>query len=637
MCGIAGIFDTRERRPIEPALIQRMNARQFHRGPDEGGVHCEPGVGLGHRRLSIIDLSSGQQPLFNEDGSVVVSFNGEIYNYQALVKELTALGHKFRTHSDTEAIVHAWEEWGEDCVLRFRGMFAFAIYDRNRETLFLARDRVGKKPLYYTLRPDGILLFASEIKAILAVSETLPDLDAQSVEDYFAFGYVPDPKTIFKGFYKLAPGHVLAMRRGVSLATPRQYWDLCFKEAVAVSEDNIRDELVERLREAVRVRLVSEVPLGAFLSGGVDSSSIVALMAGLARDRVKTCSIAFRDPRFDESAWAEKHARRYATEHFFDRVESEDFTLVDTLAGCYDEPFADSSALPTYRVCELARRHVTVAISGDGGDETFAGYRRYRWHMNEERIRRRIPLGVRRPFFGILGAVYPKADWAPRIVRAKTTLQALSRDRDAAYFHTVTVIPDHERLRLFSPAFLRRLQGYRAIEVFRTHARNAPDDALARAQYLDFKTYLPGDILTKVDRASMAHALEVRVPMLDHEFLEWTATIASSQKLHGQNGKYILKKAMEPFVEKDILYREKMGFSVPLAAWFRGALRERLHSAVMGSVLADTGIFDRVWLNRMITSHQSGRRDFSAALWAVLMFDAFLRNNAGAVARSRAP
>jgi asparagine synthase (glutamine-hydrolysing) len=623
MCGIVGIFDTCERRPVEAELVGRMNARQFHRGPDEGGVHCEPGVGLGHRRLSIIDLSAGQQPLFNEDGTVVVVFNGEIYNYRDLVSELTALGHTFRTHSDTETIVHAWEEWGEDCVRRFRGMFAFAIHDRNRETLFLARDRFGKKPLYYSLLPNGRLIFSSELKALLEISDLSHQIDATAVEDFLAFGYIPDPKSILKSVRKLPPAHTLAWRRGVREARPREYWDLEFGRRQGPGEAEATRELVERLREAVRVRLVSEVPLGAFLSGGVDSSAVVAMMAGVSTEPVKTCSISFGDPEFNEAQYAREVAERYRTDHRVQQVESDDFDLIDKLAEVYDEPFADSSAIPTYRVCELARRNVTVALSGDGGDEVFAGYRRYRWHVYEERVRRRLPQILRGPLFGFLGRAYPKADWAPKILRAKTTFQALARDSLAGYFHSVSVMPDALRRSLYSPSFRRSLDGYEAIDVLRAHAsRTAGYDPLSRAQYLDFKTYLPGDILVKVDRASMAHALEVRAPLLDHELVEWAAGLAPALRFANGEPKYIFKRAMEPFVSKDILYRPKMGFAVPIASWFRGPLRERVRAAVLGKGLLETGWFNPAALERMVSQHESGLRDHSAALWSLMMLEA---------------
>ena len=630
MCGIVGIVDLRGRRAIDRGLLDRMNESQRHRGPVEGGLHTEPGVGFGHRRLSIIDLASGQQPLFNEDGSVVVVFNGEIYNFRELMEELLQLGHQFRTRCDTEVIVHAWEQWGEACVTRLRGMFAFAIWDRNHGTLFLARDRLGIKPLHCAYLPDGMFLFGSELKTLLAHPDFARELDPCAVEDYFAYGYVPEPRTIFKGAFKLMPGHTLTLMTGGRNRQQKPYWDLPFTPHDPLTEQEAQDELQRRLDEAVKSHLEADVPLGAFLSGGVDSSAVVASMAGMGSEPVNTCSIAFDDPTFDESRYASQVAEQYGTRHYSETVNKDDYGLLDTLAALYDEPYADSSAIPTYRVCELARKRVTVALSGDGGDENFAGYRRYRLAMAEQRVRSMLPLAVRKPVFGLLGQVYPKADWAPRMFRAKTTFEALARDLVEGYFHGVSIMPDRVRKQLFSPGFHRKLQGYRAIEVMQGHALNAPtDDPLAMVQYLDFKTWLPGDILTKVDRASMAHALEVRVPLLDHHFVEWASGLPSSYKLRGQEGKYIFKKSLEPRLSHDILYRDKMGFSIPLAKWLRGPLSARLREAVLGPTLRETGIFDMGFLQEMVEQHIAGRSDHSAALWTLLMFEAFMRNVLG--------
>lgn len=627
MCGIAGAFDLSGKRDISLDLLERMNASQFHRGPDEGAVWREPGVGLAHRRLSIIDVASGQQPMFNEDGSVAVVFNGEIYNFGDLVPELERAGHRFATRSDTEVILHAWEEWGEKSVERFRGMFAFAVYDRNQGTLFLARDRLGVKPLYYAALPDNTVLFSSEMKALLCHPALKRELDHEAVEDYFALGYVPEPKSIYRSIQKLPGGHTLLARRGASLPATREYWDVHFQPLVDLAnEDALLDELRARLRESVGLRMISEVPLGAFLSGGVDSSAVVATMAGLVDRPVNTCSISFADPAYDESRYAKMVAERYKTTHHVDLVESDDFDLIDTLARSYDEPFADSSAIPTYRVCQLARRHVTVALSGDGGDENFGGYRRYRFHLAEERVRSRLPLGLRRAVFGGLARVYPKADWAPRVFRGRSTFQALARDTVAAYLHTVSVIGDDMRADLYSSQFARKLGGYNAVEVFRRHAaRQSFDDPLGLVQYIDLKTYLVGDINTKVDRASMAHSLEVREPLMDHPLIEWVASLAPRYKIRDGETKYLLKKAMEPLVPHDVLYRPKMGFAVPLQRWFRGPLRERVRSALLGERLAGSGIVDHASVAKLVEQHERGQRDHSAPIWSLLMFDAFLR------------
>ena len=627
MCGITGFCDMRGRREPDRALLRRMNDSQRHRGPDGAGEHFGPGVALGHRRLSIIDIATGQQPLYNEDGSVVVVFNGEIYNYQALIPRLQALGHVFHTRSDTEVIVHAWEAWGERCVEEFRGMFAFALWDANRETLFLARDRLGVKPLYYAALADGHIVFGSELKSVLLHPGVDRTLDPRAIEEYFALGYAAEPRTAFTRVAKLPPGHTLAWRRAEALPATKQYWDVRFTLDSKIELPAAIEELDRRLAQSIRLRMIAEVPLGACLSGGVDSSAVVATMARVSDAPVNTCSMSFDDPAFDESRFAQEVADRYHTRHFVETVASDDFDLIDELARIYDEPYADSSAIPTYRVCQLARKHVTVALSGDGGDESFGGYRRYRLHCAEERMRAALPLGLRRPLFGLLGQLYPKADWAPRVLRAKTTFQALARTTAEAYLHSVSIVRNAERQQLFSRSLISALGGYRVNELFERHAERAGvDDPLALVQYLDLKTYLVGDINTKVDRASMAHSLEVREPLMDHPLVEWLATLPSALKIRSGEGKYLLKKAMEPRLPRTVLYRPKMGFAVPLASWFRGPLRQRVRDALLGPTLADTGYFDRKALEHMVAAHQSGRRDFSAALWTTLMFEAFLRN-----------
>ena len=500
------------------------------------------------------------------------------------------------------------------------------MWDSNRRTLFLARDRLGIKPLHYALLGCGRLLFGSELKSLLVHPDLPRTIDPQAVEDYFGYGYIPDPKTIYGSVAKLAPGHTLTVRRGAAVPAPRQYWDLTFERRYAGSEAAACEALIDSLGEAVGIRMIADVPLGAFLSGGVDSSAVVALMAGRTGEPVDTCSISFGDARYDESRFAAEVAERYGTRHHVEQVDPDATDLVDRLAGFYDEPFADSSAMPTFRVCGLARKHVTVALSGDGGDELFAGYRRYRWHHYEERIRGRVPQGLRRPLFGTLGRLYPKMDWAPKPLRAKSTLQALARDAAEGYFRGVSVMHDGMRARLFSPAMRRELQGYAAVEVLARAMAAAPSDHhLERVQYADVKTYLAGDILTKVDRASMAHSLEVRVPILDHHFMEAHAGLPPELKLRGREGKYLLKKALEPHVPNDVLYREKMGFAVPLASWFRGPLEARARRAVSGPTLAGTGLFDMAFTASLIDQHVSGQWDHSAPLWALVMFESFLR------------
>lgn len=638
MCGISGLFDPQGRRSFAPALARRINNIQAHRGPDEDAVYLEPGLALGHRRLSVIDLATGQQPLFNAEGTVGIVFNGEIYNYRELMAELQALGYHFKTRSDTEVIVHAWQAWGAACVQRLRGMFAFVLWDSRQQTLFLARDRMGVKPLHYAWLLDGSFIFGSELKVLTAYPGFVREIDPQAVEDYFSFGYVPDPRCIYRNAYKLPPGHTLTLRRGEpGQPQPQPYWDVHFTHDNPISLADAEAQLRQRVREAVQLRMVAEVPLGAFLSGGVDSSAIVATMAGLSETPVHTCTIGFDDPQVNETAFAAQVAQRYRTNHQLqmasaEAVGAEGLDLIDTLAWLHDEPFADSSALPTYRVCQMARKHVTVVLSGDGGDESLGGYRRYRMHLAEEHARSYLPHSLRRPLFGALGALYPKADWAPRPLRAKSTLQAMGMDSVQAYHHSVSRLSAQQRNALFSPPFQRSLGGYSGLEVLRQHAKNAgTQDPLGLIQYLDYKTWLAGDINTKVDRSSMAHALEVRSPLLDHTLIEWLATLPSHLKIHGGEGKYVLKKAFEPLLPRDVLYRPKMGFSVPLARWLRGPLQQRMRDSVLSARMLDSGYFNPATLRTWVAQHLTGRHDHSTVLWMLVMFDAFLRLHANEV------
>lgn len=622
MCGVAGFFDFREARLVDRTLLDRMTDIVSHRGPDARGVFIDPGLGLGHRRLSIIDISTGQQPMSSIDGSIVVSYNGEIYNFLDVRRELEGYGYRFRTHSDTEVILNAWSEWGEDCVKQFRGMFAFALFDRRTQTLFLARDRLGVKPMHYAMTPDGWLLFGSELKSIITHPSVKRSIDPHAVEDYFSFGYIADPRTIFSTVRKLPAGHTLTVRRGQQVGLPKSYWDFSFEDRHKGSEADLSHELIERVREAVKIRLMSEVPLGAFLSGGVDSSAIVAMMAGLSSEPVNTCSIGFDVAGYDETEYAETIAQRYKTKHRSRIVRSDDIDLIDKLVFAYDEPFADASALPTYQVCALARETVTVALSGDGGDEFFAGYRRHRLHAAEERVRSVLPLGIRRSFFGMLGKTYPKLDWAPQFMRAKTTFQALGMSTGEAYTNSVSVIRPDVRARMFTDRFRRELQGYNASAYMRDMVERAPaQDAIGQIQYADIRIWLPGDILTKMDRASMAVSLESREPLLDHKLLEWASGLPSHMRIQGGQGKYILKKALEPYVPKDILYRPKQGFVVPISNWFRGPLKHVAAELVEKSTALDTGYFNRDFLVSALEEHCAGTAEHGRLLWSLLMFD----------------
>lgn len=629
MCGIAGIFDLAHRRECDREILNRMGEVQRHRGPDDSGAYVEPGLGLVHRRLSVIDRQRGGQPFLTRDSAVVVVHNGEVFNFRELRRELEVLGYTFRTDSDTEVIASAWQAWGEDCVGRLRGMFAFALWDCSSGTLFIARDRLGIKPLFYAVSESGHLVFGSELKALKVSGQLSLKLDTSAVEDYFAFGYIPDPKTIYRGVSKLPPGYHMTWRRGDSQGRLKQYWDIPFQVSAQLSEADAQQQLLERLSEAVTAALVADVPVGAFLSGGLDSSAVVSMMAKQTGEPINTCCIAFDDPRFDETQHAQAVACRYGTLHHSEQFLFDDPQLIDRLTACYDEPFADSSALPTLQVSALARRHVTVALSGDGGDELFAGYRRYRLHALENRVRGWLPTRLRDPVFRALGALYPKADWAPRSLRAKATLEALSLDGLEAYFHGVAITRPSLRASLWSPTFRSELQSYSAIEVIRQHAERSPTShPLSIMQYIDMKTYLPGDILTKVDRASMFHGLEVRIPLLDHGLVEWASSLPPHLKLRRSQGKYLLKKALTDHLPSDVLARKKMGFSVPLANWLRGPLREKSRAAILGPVVAESGLFDMEVLKCLIDQHQSGLSDHSACLWSLMMFESFLRQQA---------
>jgi asparagine synthase (glutamine-hydrolysing) len=625
MCGIAGLFHVSVPKPVDPARIRAMADTLAHRGPDGSGVWTGPGVGFGHRRLSIIDLAGGAQPMLTPDARVAVTYNGEIYNFTEVRRDLEAAGHVFRTDCDTEVILAGWRQWGPGCLSRFHGMFAFALYDADRQALFLARDRLGVKPLHYVELSDGALIFASELKGLLAHPMLRRAPSPQSIEDYLALGYVPDDACAIAGVKKLPAGHCLLVQRGRPVPEPVQWWDVHFTRRAKGGPETLGAELTGHMREAVRSRMVADVPLGAFLSGGVDSSAVVAFMAEASRKAVETCSIGFDEADHDETCYAQLVADRFATHHRTRTVASGDFSLIDTLADAFDEPFADASALATYRVCELARERVTVALSGDGADEAFAGYRRYRLFAAEERARALIP-GAARRWVGRAGDLYPKLDWAPQLFRAKTTLQALGAGSGEAYARAVGVTSPELRARLYTPAFRAQLAGHRAEDRYVRTMETAPaEDALGRAQYADLKIWLPGDILTKVDRTSMAVSLEAREPLLDHRLVEFAATLPARMRLRRGTGKWLLKKSLEGFLPDEILYRRKMGFVTPISAWFRGALAAEAAAVATSPALAELGWFDTGAIARLAAEHRSGRSDHGRLLWQLLMLDKSLQ------------
>lgn len=626
MCGIAGIFHPDVPKPVDPGRVRAMSDVLAHRGPDGSGVWTAPGVGLGHRRLSIIDLEGGAQPMLTPDESIAISFNGEIYNFQEVRGELADKGHGFHSNSDTEVILAAWRQWGPECLTRLHGMFAFALYDGGKDALFLARDRLGVKPLFYSELSDGALIFASELKGLLAHPRLRRAPSAHAVEDFMALGYIPDDASIIEGVKKLPAGHYLLVRRGSPVPRPVQWWDVDFSNPVSTPAKALEEEMVDRLRAAVRSRMIADVPLGAFLSGGVDSSAVVAFMAEASRSAVETCSIGFDEAGHDETRYAQMVADRFATNHRTRIVAADDFGLIDTLADAFEEPFADASALATYRVSELAREKVTVALSGDGADEAFAGYRRHRFFMAEEKLRGLFPAPLRR---GVarLGDLYPKLDWAPQFLRAKTTLQALGRTAEESYADAVGVTSHTIRTGIYTASFRQALSGHRAEDRYIRAMASAPaSDPLSRAQYADLKIWLPGDILTKVDRTSMAVSLEAREPLLDHRLIEFAARVPAGLRLNGGTGKYLMKRALEGQLPDEILYRKKMGFVTPVSAWFRGPLAGAAAAIAHSPALSELGWFDQAAIGRLAEDHRAGRSDHGRLLWQLLMLEKSLQN-----------
>ncbi len=622
MCGIAGIFHLETPKPVDPVRVERMCDAIAHRGPDGHGVWTAPGVGLGHRRLSIIDLEGSPQPMASGDGRAMLVFNGEIYNFRELRKELGEAGATFRTDGDSEVILAAWQRWGVDCVTHLHGMFAFAIYDLEKRTLFLARDRLGVKPLFYVRLSDGSVAFASELKALAAHPQLRREVDPLAVEDYLTWGYVPDTRSILKGVKKLPAGHSMLLRTGAPLPEPACWWDVSFADRRAEKPADLEAELLHLMRQAVTSRMVSDVPLGAFLSGGVDSSSVVALMSDASADPVRSCSIGFDERALDESDYARTIAQTFATDHRSRTVSPDDFEALDALSGMFDEPFADASALPTWRVCQLAREQVTVALSGDGADEALAGYRRHVFQHYEDRMRGFLPQALRGPVFGTLGRIYPKADWAPRFLRAKTTFMSLSASSEEGYSRAMSVTPPELRDRIYSSDFLKLRGDYRAEQPFEALMRDAPArSGLDRAQYADLKFWLPGDILTKVDRTSMAVSLEAREPLLDHRLIEFAASLPEDLRIRKGQGKWLMKHAMRRYLPDDILYRPKQGFVTPIAQWFRGPLADTAREIPTSTALARTGWFDSKRLSTMAEAHISGMSDHSRLLWQLMMLD----------------
>jgi len=620
MCGIAGFADrgagdsagqAPARLEAEFGLVHRMCEVIRHRGPDDEGIHVEPGLGIGMRRLSIIDLAGGHQPIHNETGTIWIVFNGEIYNYRELRADLEARGHHFATASDTESIVHAYEEWGADAFRRLRGMFGIALWDQPNRTLLLARDRAGIKPLHYVER-QGRLYFGSELKSLLAAGAVDRRLNLAALDHYLAFLYTPRDASIFENVRKLPPGHYLQWRDG--RAELKQYWRIGVDKTFAGTEDEAIETLRGVLADAVRSHLVSDVPLGAFLSGGVDSSAVVGFMAQASSRPVKTFSIGFDEPQFDELEHARAVARHFGTDHHEFVVRPDGLSILDQLVSHFDEPFADSSAIPTWYVSEIARRHVTVVLSGDGGDELFGGYDRYLPHPRVARFDRLPIPGLR----ALAALVWPHL---PHGTRGKNFLRHVSRSDDGRFLDSLVFFQQDERAALYA-ADTRAALAANAERTLACHFdRFAHLPLHDRMMRVDFETYLPEDVLTKVDRMSMAHSIESRVPLLDNEVIDFAATLPACFKVKNGRRKHVLKEAIRPMLPPRILDRRKQGFGVPLGVWFRGGLTD-LFSEVLNSPRArQRGYFEPLFVERLMKEHLAGQRDHTLRLWQLLVFE----------------
>jgi asparagine synthase (glutamine-hydrolysing) len=619
MCGIVGKYNYNNMKPVSDHLMRKMSDVIAYRGPDDSGVFTEGPIGLGHRRLSIIDLSElGHQPMSTGDDKIWITYNGEIYNFQVLRKDLEEKGYRFRSDCDTEVILYLYREYGYDFLERLRGMFAFAIWDSESHKLILARDRIGKKPLYY-FHDDKTLVFASEIKAILQDPHVRREVNIEGFCDYFHYLYVPDPKTIFKNIYKLQPGHFLVCdTQGIST---RQYWDISFAQTIGGSRTEIARNLLKTLDESVRLRMISDVPLGAFLSGGIDSSGVVALMAAQQASPVTTCSIDFDSDEYDEITFARMIAQRFRTDHHEFTVKQKAAEILGVLAFHFDEPFADSSAVPTYYVSKLARQLVTVALAGDGGDENFAGYEKYSVDEVENRFRKLIPRLARQPLFPLLAAALNGS--TNRFLRkGRTLFQTLSYPPDYGFYLSNSHFDHVLWNRCVRDDVKQHLNGYDPSEITRRYYNQADtDDHLSRILYTDLKTYLPGDILVKVDRMSMAHSLEVRAPLLDHKVVELAASIKPELKFHRGEKKLILKEAFDNILPTEVMHRKKMGFCVPMEDWLRGEIKEVAYRTLFVENRGLQHFFRMTALHELWEQHQGERQNYATLLWALLMFE----------------
>ncbi len=619
MCGIVGIVNNGAR-AVDRAVLERMNMAIVHRGPDDDGFYVRENVGLAMRRLAIIDLAGGKQPIHNADKTKWIVFNGEIYNYRELREDLEKRGHKFYTNSDTEAIIHLYDEFGVDCVLHLRGMFALAIWDETAKELFIARDRVGKKPLLYSHRPNGDLIFGSEFRALLENKEIGRDVDAEAIDAYLSYLCVPAPLTAFKEIRKLEPGHWLKWKNGE--IQMQRYWLPDFSKKIKISEEEAIEETTRILRESTKMRMISEVPLGAFLSGGVDSSIVVALMAQESSQPVKTFSIGFEEQDFSELKYAKRVAEHVGAEYHEFIVRPNALEVLPTLVEHYGEPYADSSAIPTYYVAKETRQHVTVALNGDGGDESFAGYERYAAMKIAEYLHG-FPGGAMRKVAEASASFLPSSEIKKSRVRdAKRFFQAAKLPRNERYFRWMSTFNRDAKADLYTDDFERKISDNDAIDVLeKWFARSNGSGVLDSTLLTDQMTYLPNDLLVKVDIATMANSLEGRSPFLDHKVIEFAATLPEDLKMRRFETKSLLKKVASRLVPKDVIYRRKMGFGVPVGTWFRGEMKDFVRDVLLGEKSLKRGIIKPEIIERYVSEHTSGERDHAFQLWTLLMLE----------------
>jgi asparagine synthase (glutamine-hydrolysing) len=619
MCGITG-FVNNGRGPADRSTLERMNAAIIHRGPDEDGFYLKENVGLAMRRLAIIDLAGGQQPIPNEDETKWIVYNGEIYNFQELRDDLEKRGHRFRTHSDTETVIHLFDEFGIGCLDHLRGMFAFAIWDEKDRSLFVARDRVGKKPLLYSHQPNGDLIFGSEFTALLEHPSVGRDVDNEAIDSYLSYLCVPAPMTAYKQIRKLEPGHWLRWKNG-EIET-RRYWQPDFSKKIKISEEEAIDETTRLLRESTKLRLISEVPLGAFLSGGVDSSTIVALMAQESSTPVKTFSIGFEEQDFSELKYARRVAEHVGAEYHEFIVKPNALEVLPTLVEHYGEPYADSSAIPTYYVSRETRKHVTVALNGDGGDESFAGYERHA-AMRLAEAYKRVPGFLRKAFVETPVGLIPTSEIKRSRARdAKRFLRAVNLPKTERYFRWMSTFDRDAKLSLYTPEFRSAIQNSNPSTIMDGWFATANGSGIVDATLLnDLMTYLPNDLLVKVDIASMANSLEARSPFLDHKVIEFAASLPESLKMRRLETKSLLKKVAERLVPREVIYRRKMGFGVPVGKWFRGEMKSFVSDILLSDRALNRGIIRPEELRRYVLEHTTGERDHQFQIWTLLMLE----------------